>query len=165
MPDENHHIAHLNDVIEHLKTMRVAVIRGYEQAMHDLGFGRLYTCHRYRQDMDRTPTGRRDAGAVSAPRSFGDSVRELRSLLVDLDAPIEVVDCTLRILQQVDKCLRVVPEIGPTAGALEPPICLQPSDFFLRLIAAVRALDWPKVLILEHEVSPSLVPKLPERRA
>ena len=37
MPQEDQHIAHLNSVIDHLKTMRAAVICGYEQAVEELG--------------------------------------------------------------------------------------------------------------------------------
>jgi hypothetical protein len=37
MAEEDHHIEHLNEVIAHLKTIRGAVIRGYEQAMEELG--------------------------------------------------------------------------------------------------------------------------------
>ena len=37
MPTEDHHIAHLNEVIAHLKMMSECVIRGYEQAMEEVG--------------------------------------------------------------------------------------------------------------------------------
>ena len=37
MADEDHHIAHLNEVIDHLKTARACVIRGFEQAMEEIG--------------------------------------------------------------------------------------------------------------------------------
>lgn len=37
MPAEDIHLAHLNAVIDHLKSTRAAVIRGYEQAMEELG--------------------------------------------------------------------------------------------------------------------------------
>ena len=38
MPGEvDHHLAHLNEVIDFLKTTRAAVIRGYEQAMEEIG--------------------------------------------------------------------------------------------------------------------------------
>ena len=37
MPAEDVHLAHLNEVIDFLKTTRAAVIRGYEQAMEEVG--------------------------------------------------------------------------------------------------------------------------------
>lgn len=37
MPAEDIHIAHLNGIIDHLKTAKAAVIRGYEQAAEELG--------------------------------------------------------------------------------------------------------------------------------
>lgn len=37
MASEDHHIAHLQGVIDHLKTLRAAALRGYEQAVEELG--------------------------------------------------------------------------------------------------------------------------------
>jgi hypothetical protein len=37
MPAEDVHIAHLTQVIGHLKSMTACVIRGYEQAVEELG--------------------------------------------------------------------------------------------------------------------------------
>ena len=40
----------------------------------------------------------------------------------------------------------------PAAGAFEMTMRLQPSDLFMRLLAAVRASDGDAVAIIEHEI-------------
>ena len=88
---------------------------------------------------------------MSETRSFVDVLEELRLLLLRPATPVEVRSSALRVIERIEECLWVVPQVEVAGVALEPPVSLQPSDFFLHYVAAVRALDWPKVAILEHE--------------
>lgn len=88
---------------------------------------------------------------MSEPQTYSEAIKELRLILLGCNAPVEVLDSALRVVKRVNECLRVVPQCGPTSGTGAPSVRLEPSDFFLRYIAAARALDWPEVLVLEHD--------------
>lgn len=87
------------------------------------------------------------------PQSYADAVRELGLLLEREGTPDGVVGCSLRLLQSPEKCLRVMLQVGPALDALKAAELLQPTELFLRFVAAVRANDWKQVASLGHEIS------------
>ena len=89
--------------------------------------------------------------AQKEPKSFFDAASELRRLIEEVGIPHEAIRSAARLLQRLDKCLFVKPQIGVAHTAPEACVLLQPSDLFIRYVAAVRTNDWPLVSVIEHE--------------
>ncbi len=85
------------------------------------------------------------------PKSFVDVANNLRLLLDKPGCPSDAIDSAARLIQRLDKCLFVKPQRSSALVARDCNILLQPSDLFLRYVAAFRAGDWPLVSIIEHE--------------
>ena len=90
---------------------------------------------------------------------------ELRTLLADPRCPENVSAACLGLSECQTKLFCTVPDgyrtgdwaktIGD-AGAFNIdgwPLRLEPSNFLRELLAALRALEWPRVLILVHEAT------------
>ena len=86
--------------------------------------------------------------------SFEETMRELGNLLSANDCPGEVVDAASGLLQSPDKLFWFVPKGDLAIRAPNLGAGLQPSDLLLELVQAVRALEWPKVLVLIHRALP-----------
>ena len=83
------------------------------------------------------------------------TIRELEGLHLGADVPPEAVECARRLVERPLKLLRVVPQVGAAPRTAEPNIKLEPSDLFECLVAAARAGDWRRFMVLEHGDSPS----------
>lgn len=85
---------------------------------------------------------------------YAEVIEELRLALLGTDVPLEVRECALRLVQRVEKCLLVVPVVAGALGASEVRFGFHSSDLLLDLLAAVRAREWPRVMVLErHEIT------------
>lgn len=89
----------------------------------------------------------------SAVVSFNETAESLLLLLSEPGCPSNAIDIAARLVQHVDKCLFVKLKGGSASGASEHDLLLQPSDLFLRFVAAFRAKDWPLIRVIEHEAS------------
>ena len=85
---------------------------------------------------------------------------ELRSILARPDVPEGVYAACLRLSDIQTKLFCSVSDSYRTgygtecvqdAGALNLGMRLEPSNFLCELLAAMRALEWPKVFILVHD--------------
>jgi hypothetical protein len=85
--------------------------------------------------------------------SFNEEAETLLSLLSQPTCPRDAVDSAAKLIQRLDKCLFVKVQVGTAPLASEGYVILQPSDLFLRYMAAFRARDWPLVSIIEHEAT------------
>ncbi len=88
---------------------------------------------------------------VGKPKSFVSLANELSVLLRKPGIPFHILDSATRLIQHVDKCLFVKPQIDLADFAPEASVLLQPSDLFVRYVAAIRASNWPLVSVIEHE--------------
>jgi hypothetical protein len=84
--------------------------------------------------------------------TFSDLMLELRSRVRDEEVPAEVVKATARLAECPQELCCFVLEAHPTAGAGAPKVSpgFQPSDLLLKLVAALRAAEWEKFVILVH---------------
>jgi hypothetical protein len=88
---------------------------------------------------------------------------ELRTLLHNPSVPERVLSACLSLSQHQTKLFVTVPEGGAAtdgaelAGLPGAPnldvwgLRLEPSNFLGELIAAIRAAEWPRVLVLIHD--------------
>jgi hypothetical protein len=90
--------------------------------------------------------------SIVTTKSFNAAFQELLILADETASDSGGVNRALKIVERLDKCLIVKPEDTPTAFAGEPDRILQPSDLFMRYVAAFRARDWPLVGVIEHEI-------------
>lgn len=95
-----------------------------------------------------------DTESGTAPPTYDETVAELFSLLQRDEVPESVVISARRIFKSLNKIMTVVPQVCPALVATQPAICYQPSDILLEFVAAVRALDWPKVRLIEQSLPP-----------
>jgi hypothetical protein len=88
---------------------------------------------------------------------------ELRSLLADPRCPEGVYAACLRLSDIQTKLFCSVSDSYRTedgakrvenAGALNLGMRLEPSNFLRKLLAALRAFEWPRVLVLVHDALP-----------
>ena len=92
-------------------------------------------------------------GQKEAERSFVEVMKELDLLIQKPGIPRHVIDSTSKLLNRLDKCLFVKPQVGSATVTSEAMILLQPSNLFLNFVAAIRAQDWPKIRVIEHEAT------------
>lgn len=87
-------------------------------------------------------------------QDFIEKLEELRLLLQSDHIPPRVKSACLCLSKDQKKLFAWVPEIDGTSGtpALLPG--LHASDFLCELLKALRALDWPQVIVLVHDAFP-----------
>lgn len=83
---------------------------------------------------------------------FTDAVEELKSLLVG--APVEARNAAIRFVKRPAQSRVMVPEVYPAPRTRDPSRLLQASDLFLELLAAARAADWQRVIVISHSYFP-----------
>jgi hypothetical protein len=108
--------------------------------------------------------GKRKAKAVqnASPRHgqpFIELFEELRLLLKQSGGPRSAADSFLKLIQHLDKCLRVKFAYETAALTGKATLILEPSDTFMRFMSAFRTYDWPLVSIIEHEICSSSAEK------
>ena len=84
-------------------------------------------------------------------QTFEDALNELHLLLNQPGTSRDAVDSALRLLQHLNKCIVIKVQRYPAPPADEGGMMFQPSNLFIRFVAAFRAGDWPQVFIIEHE--------------
>jgi len=90
---------------------------------------------------------------------FIELFEELRLLLEQPSVPRSAADSFLKLIQHLDKCLRVEFAYETAARTGKATLVLEPSDTFMRFMSAFRTYDWPLVSIIEHEICSSSVEK------
>ena len=80
-----------------------------------------------------------------------DLFKELDLLLKQKGCPVQLADSVLKIIDCLQRCFRF--EIRSAAETDKAIIYPQPTDLFVRFVAAVRARDLPLVSIIEHEIT------------
>jgi len=86
------------------------------------------------------------------PLSFQAAVEDLLSLMSQPTTPARYIDGAYEVFDHLDKCLFVKVEKYPAPLTDDGVGMLQPSDLFLRYMAAFRAGDWPLVGVIEHAI-------------
>ena len=86
---------------------------------------------------------------------FAHRLHELKDLLLGSHVPREAIKSALRLIECPSKIVRIVPQVGSAPPATESSISLEPSDFLDGLVAAARAGDWDRFIVLEHGATPS----------
>jgi hypothetical protein len=80
-------------------------------------------------------------------------VREIAALLSSIgDEHVLSVRCRRLFVEYPNKLCRVVLKPALAESAMESEIRLEPSEFLLKLVAAIRANDIDKIRIVEHEI-------------
>jgi hypothetical protein len=87
------------------------------------------------------------------PTSFIEALHQLAQLIGERISASDSIDIFPKIINRLDKCLVVEPACFAASIARDVDCILQPSDLFLRLMAAVRARDVPLIRIIEHELT------------
>lgn len=88
-------------------------------------------------------------------------MRELSSIIGGANTPRAIRKNFLRIVDGPNKFITIEPHPQPAIGADHYSLRLQASDLLMGLLAAARARDWEKVMVLQHEaLTPSLVAQL-----
>jgi hypothetical protein len=90
---------------------------------------------------------------LSAP-SFISLLEELRLLLDQHGRPHDCVDAALQMIQQLDKCF-IVKFTKKSTTAAKFSIVFEPTDLFVRFVAAFRARDWQLVGVIKHQICSS----------
>jgi hypothetical protein len=116
--------------------------------------------------MAQTPQAKSGAGIMSLKDdALQIAYAELRRHVADPICPEWVKSSCLRLSEIQTKLFVTVPncsaandgtETVQNAGAPDGRIRLEPSDFLCELLAAMRALDWPRVHILIHGALPKV---------
>jgi hypothetical protein len=89
---------------------------------------------------------------IDKPASFLTAVEELIFSFSEPGVDSRRVDGFFQLFNGLGKCVVVKPELAPASSTDDANRMLQPSDLFLSYLAAVRARDWPRVSIIEHEL-------------
>lgn len=79
-------------------------------------------------------------------------LRELRILLQRPETPLEIIEAAIHVADSPSRCLRVIfqPTGAPAADHWTPVV--KGSNLLIELVAAIRARDWQKVVVLEHNI-------------
>jgi PHD/YefM family antitoxin component YafN of YafNO toxin-antitoxin module len=104
---------------------------------------------------NRTATASTGAAPVNDAPLIA-ALSELGSLLSDPDIPEGVVLATSRLSECQTKLFRThfhCHRTGQREGGAFFSYSLEPSDFLRELLAAVRAFEWPRVLVLVHDAT------------
>lgn len=89
------------------------------------------------------------------PPSFVAAQEELEVRFNKAASPPECRDGFSKLCYRLDKIMVANAHLATTARTTEAIGILQPTDLFLNYLSAVRASDWPRVRIIEHEIRSS----------
>lgn len=104
--------------------------------------------------LGRDPVSRRALYEIPENPDFLEKLGELRRLLQTHHVPSRVKDACLCLSERQKELFVWVAEVGPALGASRRPSGLYATDLLSELIEAIRALDWPKVVVLIHGKPP-----------
>jgi hypothetical protein len=93
-----------------------------------------------------------DMSDTSRPLSFQAALEDLLSLMSQPTTPPRCIDGAFEVFDLLGKCLFVKVKKHPAPLTDDGVGILQPSDLFLRYVAAFRAGDWPLVGVIEHDI-------------
>jgi hypothetical protein len=77
--------------------------------------------------------------------------KELDLLLKQKGCPVQLADSVLKVIDRLQSCFSF--EIRCAHGTDKAIMYAQPTDLFVRFVAAVRARDLPLVEVIEHELT------------
>jgi len=86
---------------------------------------------------------------------FADDLTELNSILLDPKTPINVIHGTAQFFKRESEFCMIYLEPPSTTDTDKFGLDFKSTDLFLEYMAAMRASDWEKALILVHVESPS----------
>lgn len=81
---------------------------------------------------------------------FGRALDELADLLIKAQAPTEVRACALDLVNGGTKMFRIVAKPDPALRAGYSRLVPEASDLLMELLAAARASDWQRFMVLGH---------------
>jgi hypothetical protein len=84
--------------------------------------------------------------------SYNDLMFELGRRIRAQEVPREVIEAAARLAEHPEKLLYLVPEMDAAPGTGTPDLApgLHPSDLLIELVAAARAAQWERFIVLEH---------------
>jgi hypothetical protein len=89
---------------------------------------------------------------------FG-ALRELGDRFSAVDVPQRVIDTFPSLSDLQTKFFTTVLVQGQAAGATNSIMRLEPSNLLLEMLAAVRACEWPRFIVLIHDATSSFATK------
>lgn len=97
----------------------------------------------------------RASAMISAKPDFEEKLCALRGFLQAQHVPPRIKEACLCLSEHQLKLFRWIPNTQGTidAGAFDPFAGLYATDFLNELVAAFRAFDWPRVIVLVHGLS------------
>lgn len=86
---------------------------------------------------------------------FREAADELEALLLRPDVPDEARAHAVHLFESPSKVFRIVAEIDRALGAPHARLRPHASDALLEMIAAARAGDWERFIVIDHRLFPS----------